>query len=370
MPDFLSPWLLLILIPIAIAAYLLRRRRRPPAVSFPSTASIHPRQTLKLRLLGLPDLLCAVAVVLIVLAVARPRKGEATSVIHREGIAIQMVLDRSGSMEEEMDYQDHPTQKIEIVKSIFTDFVTGGDDLPGRQSDLLGLTTFARFAEENCPLVSIHEPLLTAVANLRTVPPFITAARVPTWDRREAAAQNPLSATAIGEGLKRSVLALVAAEEDLARTRDQDEQSYKIRGKVAILLTDGRHNAGFDPIEAAELAKANGIRVYTIVLFSRNVLTQTPFGRRIARRLSDQELEQVLEIPHKIAELTGGRSFLAEDGDALRRIYEEIDELERVDVGQVTFRTYRERFAPPLLLGILLLLLAQGLDATLLRRAP
>lgn len=370
MPDFLSPWLVTVLVPIGALALYLRRRRRPPAIRFPSTAAVRPRRTLRLRLLHLPGLLRAAAVVLVVLAIARPRLGEATSVVHREGIAIQMVLDRSGSMEEEMNFEGRPTPKIEIVKKIFSDFVAGGEDLEGRQSDLLGLTTFARFAEENCPLVSLHEPLLTAVANLKTVPPFITAARTPTWDRREAAAQNPLSATAIGEGLKRAVLALVAAEEDLARSRDQDEADYDIRGKVVILLTDGQHNAGIDPIEAAELAKANGIRVYTIVLLEREVVTETPFGRRITGRLSDEDMEAVLAAPRKISESTGGRSFLATDGDALRQIYSEIDELERTDVGEVTFRTWRERFALPLLLGVVLLLLGQILDETWLRRTP
>ncbi len=370
MPEFLSPWLFLLLIPIGAAAFFLRRRRCPPAISYPSTANLHPARTLRLRLSGLPNFLRAAAVVLIVLAIARPRQGEATSVVHREGIAIQMVLDRSGSMEEELNYQGRPTPKIEIVKSIFKDFVAGGEDLPGRQSDLLGLTTFARFAEENCPLVSLHEPLLTAVANLKTVPPFITAARVPTWDRSQAAAQNPLSATAIGEGLKRATLALIAAEEDLARGRERGEDTYEIKGKVVILLTDGQHNAGLDPLEAADLAKANGIKVYTIVLFDRDVVMETPFGRRIARRLGDAELEQVLEIPRKISERTGGRSFLAADGDALHRIYEEIDQLERVDIGAVTYRTWRERFAIPLLLGVILLLCAQALDATWLRRTP
>jgi Ca-activated chloride channel family protein len=357
-------------VPIGAAAFLLRRRRRPPAIPYPSTRSIRPARTLRIRLAGLPTGLRVLAVMLIVLALARPRLGEATSAVHRQGIAIQMVLDRSGSMEEEMASEGRPMRKIEIVKSIFRDFVAGGEELPGRESDLLGLTTFARFAEENCPLVSLHEPLLTTVANLKTVPPFITAARVPTWDRREAADQNPLSATAIGEGLKRAVLALVAAEEDLARGRDRGEETYEIKGKVVILLTDGQQNAGADPLSAADLARANGIRVYTIVMFDRNVVMETPFGQRIERRLGDREMEQVVGVPREIAERTGGRTFLAEDGDALRRIYEEIDRLERVDIGEVTFRTWHERFHLPLLAGVILLLLCQLLEETWLRRTP
>ncbi len=323
-----------------------------------------------MRLTRLPTILRVLAIVLLGLAAARPRHGETTSAVSREGIAIQMVLDRSGSMEEEVEYRDRPRPKIEVVKEIFEDFVVGGDELPGRPNDVLGLTTFARFAEENCPLVSLHEPLLTAVANLETVPPFITRSRTPTRRRADAAAGNPLSATAIGEGLKRAVLALVAGEQDLRRAGAEDEEAYRIRGKAVILLTDGQHNAGIDPAEAAALAKANDVRVYSIVLFSRDVEVNTLFGSRVSRRLSDSQLEQVIAIPRQIAEETGGRFYLAADGDALRDVYAEIDELERVELEDLEFRTWHERFAWPLLIGIGLLLLAQVLDETWLRRTP
>ena len=75
-------------------------------------------------------------------------------------------------------------------------------------------------------------------------------------------------------------------------------------------------------------------------------------------------------MPQEIAEITGGRSFLAEDGDALRDIYAEIDRLEKVDLGELEFRTFNEWFAFPLLAAIALLLLAQALDETWLRRTP
>jgi Ca-activated chloride channel family protein len=233
----------------------------------------------------------------------------------------------------------------------------------------VGLTTFARFAEESCPLVGLHEPLLAAVQNLRTVAPFLTAARAPTRDRREAAAQNPLNATAIGDGLRRAVLSLVAAEEDLARARD-GEASWTVRGKVAILLTDGMQNAGSDPLAAADLAKENGVRVYSVVLAGRDVEEETMFGRRVKRRLSEAELDELVRVPREVAGRTGGRWFLAEDGEALRKVYAEIDELEKTDLGEIVFRSYRERFALPLILGILLLVLAEALGETFFRRSP
>ncbi|MCU0728026.1 MAG: BatA domain-containing protein, partial [Planctomycetes bacterium] len=215
MPEFAAPLFLGLLPLLAGAWFLIARRRREPAVRFPTVRGIVPARTLRLRLRRFPVILRAAAVVLIVIAAARPREGIATSAIRREGLAIQMVLDRSGSMDEELALRGRPAAKIEIVKRIFADFVAGGEDLPGRPNDLVGLTTFARFAEENCPLVGLHEPLLSAVQNLDTVAPFLTAARAPTRDRSAAVAENPLNATAIGDGLRRAVLALVAAEEDL-----------------------------------------------------------------------------------------------------------------------------------------------------------
>jgi Ca-activated chloride channel family protein len=369
MPEFAAP-LFLGLIPLLAGAwFLLARRRRPPALRFPTVRGIVPARTLRLRLRRLPAILRAAAVVLLVVAAARPREGISTSAIRREGLAIQMVLDRSGSMDEELALAGRPAPKIEIVKRIFADFVAGGEELPGRPTDLIGLTTFARFAEENCPLVGLHEPLLSAVRNLATVTPFLTAARSPTRDRREAAAQNPLNATAIGDGLKRAVLALIAAEEDLARSRD-GETDYTVRGKVAILLTDGRQNAGSDPLEAADLAKKNDVRIYSIVLAGRDVEEETIFGRRVTRRLSEAELADLVSAPKEVAERTGGKWFLAEDGDALRKVYAEIDRLEKSDLGEIVFRSYRERFAIPLILGILLLVLAEALGETIFRRTP
>lgn len=367
--DLLDPWLLLCGLPFVLLAAWRAKRPRLATIRFPSLTHVPRRRTLRVRLLPLPKILFALGLALLLVALARPRQGEARSVVQREGIAISMVLDRSGSMEEPMQYDERELPRIEIVKDVFARFVRGDGNLPGRKTDLLGLVTFARFPEEACPLVSLYDPLLASVSNLRTVPPFVTKEQVPTRDRSEAAAGNPLSATAIGEALVRGVLTLVAAEDDVARQRDAT-QGYEIKGKVLILLTDGETNAGRPPMDAAKLAAENGIRIYYVLLMGRDVAQETIFGRRVVHHLDDAEVDQLMTGPRRVAEHTGGKAYFADDGDALREIYQEIDALERVDVGEVEYTSYRELFAAPLLLGVLLLLVAGLLEQTFLRRAP
>lgn len=369
-----DPWLLLLALPFLALALWRRRRPRPATVRFPTLRSVPRHRTLRVALLPLPRVLTALAIACLVFAVARPRQGEAKSLVRQEGIAITLVLDRSGSMDEPMEFEGRRVPRIEIVKQVFRRFVEGGDGLPGRKTDLLGLLTFARFPEEACPLVGQYEPLLSAVATLRTVPPFITRERVPTRDPDEAAAPNPLSATAIGDALYRGVLTLVAAEDDVARGRGDDADAagdgYRIRGKALILLTDGQNNAGRAPKEVADLAAKNGIHVYYVLLMGRDIQQEMLFGRRVTHHLSDDEVGQLMAEPRQIAERTGGKAFFADDGDALKEIYEQIDALERVDLGRVEYTSFRELFAWPLLIGVALLLAAGLLDETFLRRAP
>ena len=128
--EFASPAVLLLLIPLVpLLAWRLWRRPTTPALLFPTVANVRQaRKTMRQRMLDVLPFLQIIAVCLLVVAAARPRRGDEHSIIRREGIAIQMVLDVSGSMEEPMRYRDADRPKIEIVKEIFTDFVDGTDD--------------------------------------------------------------------------------------------------------------------------------------------------------------------------------------------------------------------------------------------------
>lgn len=374
--EFQSPWLLALAAPGLLAVWWSHRRRRPrPALVFPSTAPFHGiRPTWRQRALVLVPLLHSLAVLLLATALARPRRGDVRTEVTTEGIAIQMVLDRSGSMEEEMRFRGRMRKKVDIVKDVFKDFITGdAKELSGRRGDLIGLTTFARFTEESCPLVSDHEPLLTAVADLRTVAPAVdiygrpvAAEDLPERPSRRMYRENPLNATAIGDGLRRAVLSLVAAEEDLARAKDDSE--YHIRGKAIILLTDGEDNASqVSPVDAGKLARENGIRVYYILLADTRAWGQTVFGTRVV--MGERSPEELLAEPRQVAGDTG-QAFLATDGDSLAEVYAEIDRLEKSRVGSVEYRSYDEKFLLFLLPGIACALLGFLGRETFARRSP
>ncbi len=383
--EFHNPWIFLLAVPALFLLYWRSRRQKATAaIVFPSVARLQGlRPTLRQRARLLVPLLQAVAICGFVTAAARPRQGDAHTVIKSQGIAIQMVLDRSGSMEQTMKYGGSERKRIDIVKDVFMQFVAGGGDLEGRKTDLIGLTTFARFTEESCPLVSAHEPLITAVKNLSTVAPALDQYDQPVRDvqaaqrRRIKLKQNPLNMTAIGDGLYRAVLSLVAAEEDLkaeepdpdqaAASLMTDQSDYEITGKVIIVLTDGENNAGKDPVEAGRYAANNDIRLYYIVFREPREYQRTLFGRQVVRELDPDKL---LEVPRKVAEPSGGRAFLAQSGDELRQIYEEIDSLEKSEIGTIEFRSYHEKYHWFLVPAFACAVVAALLSDTFFRRIP
>ena len=378
------PWLLLIAIPgLLLILWRHRRGGGKPALVYPSVRGLKglPRTT-RQRLAFLVPVLESGGLVLLGGAVARPRQGDSTTEVRKEGLAIQMVLDVSGSMEERMQYEGAERRRIDIVREAFRRFVSGdrenGGSLEGRKSDFIGLTTFDVVTEVSCPLVADHAQLLSAVADLEPSPFVkdkegrpIPNDQLPAsndragWQRFEKR-YGPLSyhrghRTAIGDGLMRAVLSLITAEKDLAQGRE--DESYKIKGKVIVLLTDGEDNASDrSPVDAGKSAEANGIRVY-YVCFRERVERQR--GRIVAERSPDE----ILEEPRKV---TGdpSRAFLAEDGDALTRIYEEIDRLERTEIGKIEYRSYNELFNLLLVPGFAFTLLALLLGETLFRRTP
>ena len=171
-----SPWVLLLLFVLPVLAYLMLGHRRSAAVKFASLGDIKKCPTswrLRLR----PLLLTAGRVLclgLLIVALARPRKGTVLSEISTEGVAIEVVADRSGSMQTEMSYYGQKLNRLEVVKRVLSDFI-GGDKkgLSGRGSDLIGLVTFARYADTVCPLVLSHNVLLeflkkTGIVRLRS----------------------------------------------------------------------------------------------------------------------------------------------------------------------------------------------------------
>jgi Ca-activated chloride channel family protein len=304
---------------------------------------------LRQQLLATPMIFRVVALLLLVFALARPQFGVEHVVDVNQGIAIEMVVDRSTSMGEEMSYQGETLTRLDVVKRVFRDFVLGDKkDLQGRPSDLVGMVSFARYADTICPLTLSHDTLTEFLDT-------VDLAR----DRNE-------DGTAIGDGLALAAARLHTAEETLAR-QSGAERRYNIRSKVIILLTDGRQNAGSRTVEeAAALAAQWGIKIYAIGVGGRGLSTfETIFGKfNLTGPAVD---EQSLTF---VAKQTGGIFRLAEDAESLRAVYEEIDRLEKSEFEVVRYVDYSERFMPYGLGALLLLGLEVVLGGTLLRTAP
>ncbi|MCU0915104.1 MAG: VWA domain-containing protein [Planctomycetes bacterium] len=363
--EWYSPWALLLLLALPLLGYVMLRRSRGAAVKFPSLVDLRGCPVswrLRLRpLLVAARLLC---LALLILALARPRRGTVLAEVSTEGIAIEAVVDRSGSMSAEMDYYGEKLNRLEVVKRVLRDFVEGDKkNLGGRTGDLIGLVTFARYADTVCPLVLSHGVLTeflkqTQIVNIRSE-----------------------DGTAIGDAIALGAARLRKAEEEMQRRNARlglggaptapapEEPGFAIKSKIMVLLTDGRSNAGrHNPLDAAELAKQWGIKIYTIGIGSGQAYTtiQTPLGNY--RMPVEQELDE--DLLKDIAATTGGFYSRADDAQALRTVVKRINELERTDVKSVQYTQYAERFGIWTLPALLLLGLEILAGCTVFRKLP
>ena len=349
---FASPWmLLLLLLPPAIA--FCRSRRRPGSLRFSSIGNARRAgASLRKRLAPLPLWLRIAALSLLVVALARPQMGREKVREVSKGIAIEMVIDRSGSMKAEMDYRGRRLNRLDAVKKVFEEFLVGnGEELGGRPNDLVGMVAFARYADTMAPLTLGHGALLR----------FLDGVRLVTRRNEDG--------TAIGDALALAAARLRTAEEDLERMAGETgEREYEIKSKIIILLTDGQNNFGKrTPDEAADLAASWGIKIYTIGVGGEGVGTMRTLLGAFKVPTGGGVDEATLE---RIASKTGGLYRLAENDASLREIYREIDELEKSEVESVRWVDYQELFAPFAAAGFCLLLLEVLLGSTLFRRIP
>lgn len=315
--------------------------RRSASVAFSSLSLVAGgRRSLRERLVWLPAALLAVATLALAVALAGPRTGNAVSQVEREGIAIAVVVDRSGSMEaRDFVRGDTSTSRLDVVKRIFRDFVKGGGNFgAGRPDDLIGIVAFARYADGLCPLTLDHGSAVAILDDIKTP-------EDPSED-----------GTAVGDGLALAV----------ERLRRQQTAS-----KVAILLTDGVSNAGdIEPREAAELAARFGIRVYTIGA-GYNGFAPFPVRRadgRVSLQRVPVEIDEV--TLRQIAEKTGGRYFHATDEAGLREVVAEIGQLERSKVAELRYLEYEHHYRSFVAAALAATALSWLLASSWLRRLP
>lgn len=327
--HFASPyylWLLTLLVPM-IGYYVWRTLQGGASIQISSVAGVvRAPRTVRYYLRHLPFALRAAAFALLVVALARPQDIEQNVRTNTEGIDIMLAIDVSGSMLA----RDFKPDRITAAKEVAGSFIAD------RYGDRIGLVAFAGEAFTQSPLTTDQSTLQTLLARIRSG--LIE------------------DGTAIGNGLATAI----------NRLRESDAKS-----KVIILLTDGVNNRGeIAPVMAAEIAKEQGIRVYTIGVGSRGT-APTPaidmFGNMTFVQAKVEIDEKTLQ---EIADATGGRYFRATDNEKLRAIYDEINRLEKSKVEVADFTTYTEEYLR-WVLAALALLAAEFLIRTLiLKRIP
>jgi Ca-activated chloride channel family protein len=235
-----------------------------------------------------------------------------------------------------------------VVKAVFEDFVIGGDGLPGRPNDLVGMIHFARYPDTVCPLTLSHGTLQELIRSVALVE------------------QRAEDGTAIGDAVALAAARLRTAEETLAAKTGESAAEYEIKSKIIILLTDGENNAGERTVaDAGKLAAEWGIKVYAIGVGEDRGL-KTPFGVFNVPKspgIDDASLR-------RLAEGSGGIYRLAIDSQSLLDVYKEIDELEKSEIEAMRYLDYRELFLPFALAAFGLLLLEGVLRTTVLRSIP
>ena len=331
----------LILLAILPLLWWWSERRKADAVPYPSATPLEGLPvSLRQRMRFLLPMLRMLTLAFAIMALARPQWGVEVTKIDREGIAIAMVVDVSTSMSAlDLELEGEKTNRLDVVKATLEGFVAGdGNGLAGRDGDAIGVITFARYADAISPPTLDHQALLSLLDDVDII-------EIPDED-----------GTAIGDALMLGI----------DRLREIGDAS-----RVLILLTDGSHNAGeAEPVEAAEIARALGIKVYTIGAGTRG-LALMPVPRRdggVDYMPTQVHIDEF--ILKQIADFTGGLYFRATDGEALQNIYAEIDRLEKGTNVINYYQRYQEAFHVFLLLALASLLLEVLLAATWLRTLP
>lgn len=328
--DFQDPFYLIFLV-LPLIVYFWESRKREPTLLYPSLKAIQRiRKTWKTRLFPHKKWLKIIALILIVLGAARFQKGRKTLEVITHGVDIILAIDTSGSMKaEDFHVQGERVTRLDAVKHVVNGFVKG------RSSDRLGMVVFGSMAFTQCPLTLDHGVFLTFLKDLEI----------------GMAGEQTAIGSAIGAAVN--------------RLKDLESKS-----KVLILLTDGANTAGeMDPLQAAEIARAFGIKIYTIGVGSKGevpFLVQTIFGPQYQYIRSDLNETALTEI----ARLTDGKYFRAQNLRELEEIYQEIDSLEKTKAKVKEHMEYQELFHLFVIPALLLLLLDRILDLTLFRRIP
>ena len=322
---FARPLLLLLLLALPLW-WWRRHRRRPMAARYSDVSQL--RVPGRRWISEIPPTLRSLVLGAWIVAAAGPQLGDAVTETTSEGIAIALAVDVSSSMLAE-DFA--PSNRLDVAKEQSVAFVRG------REFDRIGLVAFAGEALTRMPITVDYEVLEQAVRGLRV--------------------GELEDGTAIGT-------AIATAANRLRRAPGAS--------KVVVLLTDGENTRGMlDPRTAAEAAASVGVRIYTIGVGTEGE-APLPIGRGPQGQLRYQTLPVRIDeaLLRDVADITGGRYFRATDPDALNRVFQQIDQLEKTPVIVTRYSEFDESYRPFLIVGLVGLILELALATGAVVRVP
>ncbi|HTL73180.1 MAG TPA: VWA domain-containing protein [bacterium] len=331
--TFAHPWLLLLLLLLPLAAWLKGRRGTSPAFVYSSVKLVAGLGGVQRSRAG--AFLAALrwlALAVLIVALAQPRLMKSTTEVKASGVDIVVAFDMSGSMiSEDFVVRGQRVNRFNMARAVLGRFIDQ------RPNDRIGLVLFASQAYIATPLTLDHDFLHENLDRLE----------IGTIDQ---------NSTAIGDGLGTAI----------NRLRD-----LKAKSKIVILMTDGQNNAGkLDPLLAAEAAKSLGVKVYTVGIGLRGeapMPARDMFGRKVYQMVPVDVDEDTLQ---KIADMTGGKYYRADNAEKFQQIYDEIDKLEKTEASVKKYTQFDELFPWFIAGGLALLLIELVLGQTIFRRLP
>lgn len=332
---------LVFIIHILFRKYAIKRNE---SIDFSSsqTIKILPK-TWKNKIFNLPFWLTIIGIIFLIIALARPQKRQIYMSQPSEGLAIELIIDTSSSMTMNLKKASGSDSRMNITKEIVKDFILGKEGKRGRINDMIGIVTFARYADTRAPLTLSHKMLGFMV------------------DEIDIESRMGEDGTAIGDALALGSARLKMADEN---------NQFKIKSKIIILLTDGGNNCGkYMPIDVAKIAKDWGIKIYSVLIADKDDKKEV-LDEKGNKFIVDAETSIKDKTLREVSEITGGKFFAATDGDSLRNIYEEIDSLEKSELKSKQRIAWIEFYQSFLFIGLLSLTLSVFLSFVTLRRIP
>lgn len=333
--TFAHPYLLLLLLLLPLAAWL-KGRRGPSAAFLYSSVNLAKGLTgaTRSRAGNFLSALRWLSLALFIVALAQPRHVQSETKVTASGVDIVVAFDLSGSMmSEDFEVKGQRVNRFNMARKVLEDFIRK------RPNDRIGLVVFASQAYIATPLTLDHDFLLLNLDRLQ----------IGSIDANR---------TAIGSGLSTAINRL---------------RELKSKSKIVILMTDGVNNAGkIAPLTAAEAGQALGVKTYTIGVGMRGLapmpVGKSPFTGETVYQQQPVDIDEDTLV--KIADMTGGKYYRADNVENFKKIYAEIDKQEKTEATIKKYSRYDERFTWFAAAGLLVLLAEIGLGQTVWRKLP